>query len=543
MDHNFETEKRVSVEPLAERSTRQTDHRIGSYNSEVQFWLACLGSAVGYGNIWRFPNMMYRNGGGVFFIPFFICIVVICLPFFYLEVAYGQLFKRTMHRYFYFGKGKEGYQALSFGVSIILLYMSLLYLCVLAWCVTFLMFSFQDPLPWAVSDQEYQAGQFWKQDYFKKEFLHITDDIFDMSNYSILIIIAFILSCFMTYLTSFKGMDTAKWSVLVITPLPFLILTVLFIKGIFLSGNTIGWGYIFSADWNKLWTLQIWRDAASQVIFSSNIGINLTIHFSSLNPRNQKILMPSVVIPVMNFATSVFAACTLFAFVGHASLISGVEISDMPIDGQELAFVAYPAIVNMLPFPQIWSILFFTMLITIGLSSQYSLLDSCATILYGFLTRYEWFTLSKTFVSLPLTILTAGLAIIFFASGAGYYWLELMDLYAVSLTPIIFVLFELIVFIYLLPFEELEIKVLQNNETFPAMYKFCLKYVSPVIAFILICFGIVNEVINTSSENPWVILIGVCLLLFPLIVTLLVFLFPCKILYAEELMNEEDSAK
>lgn len=128
MERNIDFENRVSTEPFARPSTRQTDHRIGSYNSEVQFWLACLGSAVGYGNIWRFPSMMYRNGGGVFFIPFIICIVVVCLPFFYLEVAYGQLTKKTMHRYFYFGRGKERVQALSFGVAIILFFVSLLYL-------------------------------------------------------------------------------------------------------------------------------------------------------------------------------------------------------------------------------------------------------------------------------------------------------------------------------------------------------------------------------------------------------------------------------
>jgi hypothetical protein len=64
------------------------------FNNQLQFWLSCLGYAVGYGNIWRFPYMLYNNGGGVFFIPFIICIIIICYPLFYLEVAYGQLFRK-----------------------------------------------------------------------------------------------------------------------------------------------------------------------------------------------------------------------------------------------------------------------------------------------------------------------------------------------------------------------------------------------------------------------------------------------------------------
>lgn len=80
-------------------------------------------------------------------------------------------------------------------------------------------------------------------------------------------------------------MDSAKMAIYVIIPLPYFIMAVLFLKGICLEGHEIGWTYLFSAKWEKLFTLQIWRDAAGQVLFSSGIGINLTIHFASLNPK------------------------------------------------------------------------------------------------------------------------------------------------------------------------------------------------------------------------------------------------------------------
>jgi SNF family Na+-dependent transporter len=59
-----------SIEIDDEEDEPNNDHKIGRYNNQIQFWLTCLGSAVGYGNIWRFPYMLYNNGGGVFFIPF-----------------------------------------------------------------------------------------------------------------------------------------------------------------------------------------------------------------------------------------------------------------------------------------------------------------------------------------------------------------------------------------------------------------------------------------------------------------------------------------
>ena len=83
-----------------ENKQNHNDYHSGRFSNQIEFWLSCIGYAVGYGNIWRFPYMLYRNGGGTFLIPWAVCIVIIVLPLSYLEISYGQMYRRAVHRYF-----------------------------------------------------------------------------------------------------------------------------------------------------------------------------------------------------------------------------------------------------------------------------------------------------------------------------------------------------------------------------------------------------------------------------------------------------------
>ena len=132
----------------------------------------------------------------------------------------------------------------------------------------------------------------------------------------------------------------------------------------------------------------------------------------------------------MNFLTSIFAAITLFLFVGHFSHMSGIPIVELPISGVELPFVVYPAILQTLPCPQLWSVLFFLMLVLIGLGTQFGFVDGCCTILYGFLHDTKWFKFQKIWVTSFVLLVILAFDLMFFASDAGYYWLSIMGVLA-----------------------------------------------------------------------------------------------------------------
>jgi solute carrier family 6 amino acid transporter-like protein 5/7/9/14 len=190
-----------------------------------------------------------------------------------------------------------------------------------------------------------------------------------------MIALSFLAVSLITYLTIYRGIDSAKYVVYITVPLPYILMTVLFIKGMTLEGKSIGWIYLFKPDWSKLFTVTIWADAAGQVLFSSSLAQNTVIKFASHRNEKDPLFWSTILLPILNFATSIFASLALFAFIGYASYNTGVDIDDMAIDGMELTFVVYPALINTLPYPQFWSILFFTMLTALGLGSEYILIE------------------------------------------------------------------------------------------------------------------------------------------------------------------------
>lgn len=415
--------------------------------------------------------MLYSNGGGVFFVPFFICIVLVVFPIYYVEAAYGHLYRRTLHTYFDVIDSR--FIGVSFAVATIVFFMSVYYNCLLAWSCNFFLFAFQKELPWAIHENdELGTGVFWNEGYFKEDFLHISGDLLTIDEYVPWIIVSFLIVTILTYITIFKSLESAGIAVYIIIPLAYVILFVLFVKGQFLEGKTIGWTFLFTPDWSKLYTLKIWRDAISQVIFSAGLGMHAVILFGSHKSKDEKILLPAVCIPILNFMTSIFAAITLFSCIGHASYKTGISIQNMPIDGLELAFVAYPALLSTFPLPQLWTALFFLMLILVGLSTQYALIDVACTFIEGIFFRFHFINISKQWLEAGLLTIVFVIDIGLFGSNAGYYWVDFIDHYVVGVNLVICILFQVLILGHYLPLENMSDRVEAHNETMPSYYKF-----------------------------------------------------------------------
>ena len=200
-----------------------------------------------------------------------------------------------------------------------------------------------------------------------------SEGLFDIHSYSLWMMLSMVIVMGITFAIIYEGLDTAKYTVYFIVPFPYILITILFIKGLTLEGNYLGWAYLFKPDWSKLFTLQIWSDAAAQVLFSAGLAQNTFMKFGNHKRDGEPLLLSTICIPLLNFATSIYAGIALFAFVGYASAQTGVAIENMPMKGMELCFVVYPNLLNTLPWPHFWSILFFLMLTSLGLSTEYNI--------------------------------------------------------------------------------------------------------------------------------------------------------------------------
>lgn len=88
------TKEVTDVEPVkeSESPTASTDALVdrGNWGNPVEFILACMNYALGLGNVWRFPYLCFRNGGGAFLVPYFLMVFIIGLPIFFAELVIGQ---------------------------------------------------------------------------------------------------------------------------------------------------------------------------------------------------------------------------------------------------------------------------------------------------------------------------------------------------------------------------------------------------------------------------------------------------------------------
>ena len=169
----------------------------------------------------------------------------------------------------------------------------------------------------------------WNPDYLYKETLKRSDSITEQGSMNGYLVFCLFLSYLFSYFSAWKGIKSTGKMVWVTCTLPYFILTVLLIKGITLEGSSLGLRALFVPKWELLSNGAIWKDAAVQILFSSGVSFGPLMFYGSARKIDERILKASFWIPMANSLTSLYAALTVFLFLGHVSHVTCLEIDQI----------------------------------------------------------------------------------------------------------------------------------------------------------------------------------------------------------------------
>ncbi len=353
-----------------------------SWGTRGGFILAAVGSAVGLGNLWKFPYQLYDNGGAAFLIPYIIAIFVIGIPMLILEFSMGHFTQRAAPNAFaHSHKRLEflGWWGIILGFIIITFYP-----VILAYCFSFLGFSIEGifnggELPWAGEGVE---GVQKAKDFFN-EYLGYKDG-YNPGSLRLNIVYMLVLAWVAMYFCIFRGVKLVGKIVWLTVPLPWLMLLVLTVNGLMLPGSIRGLAYYLNPDWSQLANASTWQYAFGQAFFSLSLAFGVMITYASFLHRRSDINNNAVIIGLADFTTSFVAGLAIFATLGAMSFVTAqsgnpVGVEEIVDGGPGLAFVAFPYALAQLPGSAWWSFVFFFTLVTLGIDSAFSITESVLT--------------------------------------------------------------------------------------------------------------------------------------------------------------------
>ncbi|XP_069554517.1 sodium- and chloride-dependent GABA transporter 2-like isoform X2 [Brachyistius frenatus] len=370
----------------------------GQWASKAEFLLAVAGQIIGLGNVWRFPYLCYKNGGGVFFVPYLLFLVLCGIPLFLLETSLGQYTSlggvsawRTLCPLF----GGLGYAS-----QVMILHGCVYYIVILAWALFYLSYSFQAVLPWSHCNNTWNTDacvsferhnqtvdasglpenatsavvEFWE-----REVLRLSDTLDELGPINWKLALCLAVVWIVCYFCVWKGVKSTGKVVYLTATFPYVMLFVLLVRGATLPGATQGIIYYLKPNHTRLADPQVWMDAGTQIFFSYGICLGSLTALGSYNKYNNDCYKDSFMLCLLNSSTSFLAGFAIFSVLGFMAEEQGVDISSVAQSGPGLAFIVYPRAVAMMPLPQLWAVCFFLMIIMLGLDTQFVSLEALMT--------------------------------------------------------------------------------------------------------------------------------------------------------------------
>ncbi|XP_034541776.1 sodium- and chloride-dependent neutral and basic amino acid transporter B(0+)-like [Notolabrus celidotus] len=538
----------------------------GNWTNKTEYMLSMIGFAIGLGNIWRFPYIAFKNGGGAFLFPYFLMLVLCGIPLFFLESAIGQFCSQGPINVW---RAVPILQGVGFSMVMVNILVSIYYNVIVAYSLYYMFASFQSPLPWSKcsswSDKNCSSAPLgkgpcnvnmgfyilycnvsgvlvsnWTQEnstcpssnmirvpvqspseqYWDRVALQRSSGLDETGPIVWHLALCLLLSSAILATVLIKGIKSSGKVVYFTATFPYVVILILLIRGVSLEGAGDGIQFFIGSksNWTKLTEGQVWKDAATQTFFSLSIATSGVLTLASYSNFRNNMYMDSIIVTFTNHGTSVFAGFAIFSILGHMAKVYGKPIGEVVKEGFGLAFIVYPDALAKLPVSTFWSILFFFMLFIVGLDSQFAQLEVVVTCLCD--AYPEFFKPKRAVVTVAAVAILylLGLPLV---TRAGIYWVTLMDQFVASWVLLVLALFEVIGIFYIYGgntfIQDIEMMIGKKTFCFWVWWRACWFFISPCIILVVLLWSIISFVPPTYGKihyPAWGLALGWCMVIF-----------------------------
>ncbi|XP_055048541.2 sodium- and chloride-dependent GABA transporter 2 isoform X1 [Misgurnus anguillicaudatus] len=526
----------------------------GQWSNKLEFVLSVAGEIIGLGNVWRFPYLCYKNGGGAFFIPYLIFLFSCGIPVFFLEVALGQYTSEggiTCWR-----KISPLFEGVGYATQVIVALLNFYYIIVLAWGIFYLSNSFTWTLPWSTCNNTWNTGQsllhfiqyyryinsskskkflvwlfsvascmeFQRRndsidqshmenatspviEFWERRVLRISSGIDEIGTLHWDLALCLLLAWVLCYFCIWKGVKSTGKVVYFTATFPYVMLIILLIRGVTLPGASRGIQFYLYPDLGRLADPQVWMDAGTQIFFSYAICLGCLTALGSYNKYNNNCYRDSLALCCLNSGTSFVAGFAIFSILGFMSYEQNVPISEVAESGPGLAFIAYPRAVSMMPVSPLWACFFFIMIVLLGLDSQFVCVESLVTAMVDMHPTIFRRKNRRELLILVVAVVSFLVGLIMLTEG-GMYVFQLFDYYAASGMCLLFVaIFETVVIAWIYGANRFYDNIEDMIGYRPGPYiKYCWMFFTPATCFGTFAFSLIKYTplkYNNEYVYPW----------------------------------------
>ncbi|XP_071087152.1 sodium- and chloride-dependent glycine transporter 1-like isoform X1 [Haliotis cracherodii] len=380
------------------------------------------------------------------------------------------------------------------------------------------------------------SAEYWERYVLR---LHESDGFEDIGGVSLKNAVCLFLAWLLIFACLMKGVKSSGKVVYFTATFPYIILVVLLIRGLTLEGYEKGITFYMTPQLHRLTEAKVWGDAATQIFYSLGAGFGGLLTMSSFNKFKNNCERDALIVAIINCGTSVFAGFAVFSLLGFMAHSTNQDVESVVDHGPGLAFIAYPEGISKLPVSPLWAFLFFFMLLTLGLDSQFAMVE---TLISGISDVFPRVLRKHKILFTAICCLIGFLLGLPQVTKGGIYMLTLMDWYTGSYNLMLVALSEIICLMYVyslvgwfwpqqhgkrsyIPFLE-DIEMMIGHKPNPYWVINWVFLTPVVILFIVIVSATQYSPANYVDYEfpPWAEGIGWCMVLAPVAMILLVML-------------------